>query len=203
MSSSTLHSRAFVSLSAAVGSARARWSSRAAAVRKAASSRATFASCVEFSMRSDLISRIEILSISSPTETGTTMSLMRNQAPLRSFRRGGTFERAQERPEMLLIGAPAADCALVDRPADLRGAGGADRPLGGVEGEATLFPRQAAIRDDAPRLPLQIRHHVLVADVEQASLGQDPSPMPHELRVALVIAPELREVVGVILLGRE
>ena len=59
------------------------------------------------------------------------------------------------------------------------------------------------MRDDAPRLSLQIGNHVLVADVEDAPGRQHAPPVRHQTLVAQVIAAKLGEIVGVVLLRGE
>ena len=70
------------------------------------------------------------------------------------------IELREQRPEIRLVDAPAADRALIDRLPDLRGAGRAHRSLGPMEFEAARVPVEAAMRENAPRLTFQIRDHV-------------------------------------------
>jgi len=49
--------------------------------------------------------------------------------------------------------------------------------------------------------PLRSANHLFVTHIENAAAWQHAAPMRHQLFVALVIAPKLGEVVGVVLLG--
>jgi hypothetical protein len=53
--------------------------------------------------------------------------------------------------------------------------------------------------DDAPRLTIEIGNHVFTADIENAARRQHVAPMCRHGLVAPIIAPELGEVVGVML----
>src|ERR1700685_2575302 len=68
----------------------------------------------------------------------------------------------QQRSEKFRVAAPAPDRGVIDRAANLRGAGGTYRALGAVEVEATSVPGEARVIDDAPRHSLEIADQVLI-----------------------------------------
>ena len=55
--------------------------------------------------------------------------------------------------------------------------------------------------EDTPCLAFQVRDHVLVTHVEDASFRQHAVPMRHQRAGSGVIAAELGEIVGMALLG--
>src|SRR5579871_2224016 len=59
---------------------------------------------------------------------------------------------SEQRSKEWLMHPPTTDRLVVDRLAHLHGAGGADRPLCLMKGEATLVPREPTVRNDAMRL---------------------------------------------------
>ena len=107
------------------------------------------------------------------------------------------FQRCQQRGEEFLIGAPTPDGVLIDWLANLRRARRLHRPIGLVKGQAAVVPGQAAMREDTPRLSLEIGDHVLVTDIEDATRRQHPPPMFHELLIAAIVAADFAEIVSV------
>ena len=104
---------------------------------------------------------------------------------------------------MRLVAAPAANGAPVDRLADLGRARGPYRPVGFVERQAALVPRQATMLDDAARLFFEIGDHVFITHIEDAARRKHAVPMLHQPLIAFVIAAEFGEIVGMVLLGGE
>src|SRR6516164_2776960 len=103
----------------------------------------------------------------------------------------------EQRPQLLAIGAPASDRALIDRLAHLGDARGAHRATCLVKGKAGVVPFEVAVRYDLPCLCFQIGDHFLVLDLDHHALRQDAAPVGHERIVATVEAAELAEIVGV------
>ena len=100
--------------------------------------------------------------------------------------------------ELGFIGLPALQRGAIDRPAHLIDAGGPDRPVGLVEGDAAGIPGQAAVVQDAPGLGLDILDHRLVLDLQHRPRRQHPAPMLHQIEIHPVIAAELFQVVGIV-----
>ena len=111
----------------------------------------------------------------------------------------GSDARASIRgPSCDFIGLPALQRGAIDRPAHLIDAGGPDRPVGLVEGDAARIPGQAAVVEDAPGLGLDILDHRLVLDLQHRARRQHPAPMLHQIEIHPVIAAELRQIIGIV-----
>lgn len=73
-----------------------------------------------------------------------------------------------QRPEKRFVSAPAPDRLVVDRLADLNGAGRTNRTRCLMKSQAPGIPLQPAMPNNAPRLAFQIGNDVLVLDFEQS-----------------------------------
>ncbi len=100
--------------------------------------------------------------------------------------------------ELRFIGLPALQRGAIDRPAHLIDAGGPDRAVGLVEGDAAGIPGQAAVVQDAPGLGLDILDHRLVLHLQHRARRQHPAPMLHQIEIHPVIAAELPQIVGIV-----
>src|SRR5437016_3877439 len=112
---------------------------------------------------------IQTCSIAWSRRSGSTL-LGQNKlvilTPVQQCRPFGAIELCDERDQVILIDAPTPNRAGVDRPAHLRGACGAHRPFGPMEGKAIWIPLEAAMGEDAPRLAFQVADHILVVHIE-------------------------------------
>ena len=89
--------------------------------------------------------------------------------------------------------APARHRAAVDRLADLKAAGRADRPAGVMEAEAGGVPRQPEEFEHAAAGALRVGDMVLVADFQQLDVEQ-ATPMVHGPPVDAVVSAEVRQI---------
>ena len=94
--------------------------------------------------------------------------------PLGRDRLIATLQRIPQRAELRLVATPALQRAAINRLADLNVAQRGDRPLGFVEAQATIIPRQAAKVEQPASLLLEIVDDVLVAHIEHAAGWQQP-----------------------------
>ena len=102
------------------------------------------------------------------------------------------------RAEVLFVAPPGAERARVERLAHLLRARRPYRAMGLVESQAGFFERQAAVREDAPDLRLEISDRFLVVHVEHLA-RQYAMPVAHDLVVLPVVHHELVHVVGEVL----
>jgi hypothetical protein len=99
---------------------------------------------------------------------------------------------------MFLVVAPVAERAGVNRLAHLLRARRLHGAVGLVELHAALLERQAAMREDPAYLLLQIRHCLLVMDVQDLA-RQHAMPMLRRLMILSVVFGELHHVVREVL----
>ena len=97
---------------------------------------------------------------------------------------------------MLFVTPPARNRGAIQRLANLHVAGRDDRPLGLVKLQAGRVPRQAAIIEHPPGLPLQIVDHVLVGHVQDRAGRQNRSPVIHQIAVPAIIVTQFDQVVA-------
>src|SRR5690606_18605745 len=86
----------------------------------------------------------------------------------------------EQRREILLIGAPALHRTAEQRLANLVRARRAHHALRALEAETGIVPRQAAKRDQATRLAIEVADHILVPNLQQRALWQEGTPMRHQ-----------------------
>src|SRR5687767_6332978 len=99
---------------------------------------------------------------------------------------------------MLIVTSPLLHRVLVDRTADLFGAGGANRTLRLMELEAGRFELQSAIFKQRADLGFRVLDHPLVDDAVDPA-RKDGIDVGHQADIVGVIMPEVLEVVGEIL----
>src|SRR5436190_989066 len=108
-----------------------------------------------------------------------------------------------ERHQLLLVGKPASNRTLVDRLPHLHRARSLNRALVLVELQASIVPFEAAIREDASRLVLEVIDHLFVADIEHGPGRQHLAPMRHQFMIFPVVTAELAQLIAEALLARE
>lgn len=82
-----------------------------------------------------------------------------------------TGQLRKQRPQKRFEWAPASDGAVVNGLTNLDGTRRPNRPLGSVERKAPWIPLKSTMGDDASGLAFQIRDHVFISNIEDATLG--------------------------------
>lgn len=106
-------------------------------------------------------------------------------------------ERCTKGPQIGLIVAPSSHRTVVDGAAHLSETGRPNAPHLTVKVEATRVPVEAAMRQDAAGLPLQIRHHVFVRYVQHRPFWQHVAPIVHERLIPAIISTKFRKIISV------
>ena len=70
-------------------------------------------------------------------------------------------------------------------------------------GSRSFFRLEAAMRDDATRLRLEIGYHGLILNIKDRPRRQHAMPMRHQQIVCAVVASKLTQVVGIRDVGRK
>jgi hypothetical protein len=92
--------------------------------------------------------------------------------------------------QLVAVGTPSSDRAVVDRLAHLSHARRAHRAPRLVKGKAGVVPLEPAVSDDRAGLLFQIVDHLLVANLQHEARRQDGAPMCHEGIIGAVEAAE-------------